>query len=245
MKKGFTFAELMICLLVISVVTAVLYPTIAQFTPNSNKPLFKSAYRIVSAALREITSNRFDGQLPICTGSTNNADCRANANVVAGADPPPNAVDSAQALCQAFCERANVIPEANNTTCPQFCQDNEIQTTNGMRWKFYDYDNTIFIIAVDVNASNNDLNGTQPANAIRNGTITFDNTTNGIFYYSDDNTANTGIYAAAVGAGGEETFNIERLKNQDTFRIEVDINGKITDMSKAGWANLEDTQAPD
>ena len=39
--KAFTFAELMISLVIISVITVILYPTISDLAPNNNKFLFK------------------------------------------------------------------------------------------------------------------------------------------------------------------------------------------------------------
>lgn len=69
MKKAFTFAELMISLVVISVITAILYPTIADLGVNENKALFKSAYRSMSLALAEVMNESQDGYLPsdLCT----------------------------------------------------------------------------------------------------------------------------------------------------------------------------------
>ena len=63
-KRAITFAELMISLVVISVIAALLYPMIAQFTPNVNKPLFKAAYSTLSTVLAEITNTTADGKLP-------------------------------------------------------------------------------------------------------------------------------------------------------------------------------------
>ncbi len=249
MKRAFTFAELMICLLVISVVTAVLYPTIAQFNPNTNKPLFKSAYKTLTTALNSITSERLDNELPICSGIFNKPDC--------------STTNSGKLLCQAFCEKVNVIVGATARTCEQSCTNNELQTTNGMRWKFSNYttvadvdasgnainERTVFVVFVDVNSSNNDTTPAIEPQAAGT-TISFNNgtssSTNGVFFYTDEKVANQpqSVYRAAPSTTSSG-FDFERLKNQDTFRIEINKFGKITDMSDAGWANLEDTIAPD
>ena len=190
-KAAFTFAELMIALIVISVLSAILYPTIAQFTPNNNKPLFKSAYRAFNEIINEIVNDMPDGKL-LQEDST-------------------DAITPAT-LCERFCNKANITatvtardsdnhPTAFATDCIADCASestvalvggqnktlsgkkvkNTITTSNGMRWKFDDYDSDtnmyyipdpqngtsgtgagrfsvpVFKITVDVNASNNDL----------------------------------------------------------------------------------------
>ena len=80
-KTGITFAELMISLVVISVVAAILYPTIAQFTPNANKPLFKAAYNTLSVILAEITNTSIQGQIDTSTWNENATDEDGN-NIV-------------------------------------------------------------------------------------------------------------------------------------------------------------------
>ena len=155
----------MISLVVISVIAAVLYPTIAQFTPNSNKPLFKAAYSTLSSVLFEITNSIPSGKL---------------VNYSIADDGTVTATD--QDLCEEFCGVANVLPEKKSddsfiTDCAGLCTDNIITTSNGMRWKFGDtskiffgtyndpktpavtHDN-VYRIIVDVNAANNDLSPT-------------------------------------------------------------------------------------
>ena len=65
MKKysAHTFAELMISLVVVSIIAALLYPMLAKFTPNSNKPLFQAAYRTLSVIISEIVHDNIDGEL--------------------------------------------------------------------------------------------------------------------------------------------------------------------------------------
>ena len=216
-KAGFTFAELMIALIVISVLSAILYPTIAQFTPNNNKPLFKSAYRAFNEIINEIVNDTPDGELL--------------------EEESTDAITPAR-LCARFCNKANVVMPLNasdtpETDCINACantengkQANTITTSNGMRWKFDDYDSDtnmyyipdpqngtsgtgagrfsvpVFKITVDVNASNNDLTQQWPG---RSNLATIDRTfiSNctynthgkcGVFYFDNSTDANTGIY---------------------------------------------------
>lgn len=204
-KSAFTFAELMISLLVISILSAILYPTIAHFTPNSNKPLFKSAYKILNTIVGQIVSESPNGTISDEVGMANNN--QKNIRV--------------QEFCRKFCERANVVFSDANPNNPKTCtnectldawNDNKLvlTTTNGMRWRFrsdvteanglilnrtnpYQKDGSCnrsnsplpvdFItygILVDVNASNNGL--TQQFNnrnlAGRNSISTIDNAFN-------------------------------------------------------------------
>ena len=223
MKKGFTFAELMISLLVISVLSAILYPTIAQFTPNTNKPLFKSAYRTLTSVLSEIVNESTTGDI-----STEN-------------------------LCVAFCDKANIIAASETDTCATLCANNTLTTNNGMRWYFsaYDANNDTFTIYVDVNASNNKLQSTVHANLDITEPWNTAHDYMGVFYYDDTNDSKIGIYDKLPNANdatnkAEGDFNADNLKAQDTFKFTIDKKGKITYISPAGWAHLSDsTQSPD
>ena len=143
MKKKYlahTFAELMISLVVVSIIAALLYPMLAKFTPNTNKPLFQAAYRTLSVIISEIVHANLNGEL-----------AHQNGNPL-----------SVTELCQEFCARANVVAECNNngqcsTDCNDLCTDQRINTTNGMRWHFST--NTLtadanYCVGVDVNLSN-------------------------------------------------------------------------------------------
>ena len=269
-KSAFTFAELMISLIVIAVLSAILYPTIAQFTPNSNKPLFKSAYKTFNEVMMEIV-NANSGEL-----GTYNA-----AGTFTAMTP--------KELCTAFCDKANVIhsvttkdaqgnPTAYASNCADDCSNerfdktrNTITTSNGMRWKFDAYQtnyrdpaprngtsgngaptlsNGAFKIIVDVNASNNNLSQ-QNVTADQTFNSKCDNTSKGgcgTFKYNNTNNAITGIYETipnyTLNNDGKyiatESYNKQNLKNQDTFEIYIDKTGKIISMSPAAWANLED-----
>jgi len=243
-KRAFTFAELMISLLIISILAAILYPTLAHFRPNNNKPLFKSAYKILTTTISEIVNERIDGELPLCLNEITNTECQNDYS------------NSRIALCRTFCEKMNMV---SVDTCGSQCNNYQITTSNGMRWSFERYytnkmyqnpmtDNSlndkvpeVFKIWVDVNSSNNKLDSENHCgNPINTNTT---DTSKGIFCYSTDTAPATGIYTALpTTALPNGTFNIEHLKAQDTFIILVDKKGKIISMSPAAWANLEDDE---
>ncbi|MCQ2958434.1 MAG: prepilin-type N-terminal cleavage/methylation domain-containing protein [Candidatus Gastranaerophilales bacterium] len=233
-KQAFTFAELMISLVVISILAAVLYPNLMHFNPNSNKPLFKAAYKTLSNALAEITVDKTNGQL-VTTGA-----------------------NTGQRLCIDFCNKANVIDEVAGNTCTQNCADNILTTTNGMRWLFENHINypileyhvapipqkSAFRITVDVNSSNNTLSSSMHCgiSTANNFSANGHENDTGIFCYDNTTNATNGIYTALpnnLNVNG--TFNLDNVKAQDTFQFLVDEKGKIISISPVGWAILEDS----
>ena len=231
-KPGFTFAELMISLTVISVLAAVLYPNLMHFIPNSNKPLFKAAYKTLANALAEVTTEKTDGFLQTTT--------------VGG-------VTSGQQLCRDFCSKANTVPEDANSDCVNLCADNIIRTTNGMRWLFENHasypvlesraaatNKSAFRITVDVNPSNSDLTST-PAASICTFVGNLNSSGTGVFCYRNNVIYDTLPNAANVNG----VFNLENAKSQDTFQFLVDEKGKIISISPVGWAILEDNSQLD
>jgi len=240
-NSGFTFAELMISLVVISILAAVLYPNLMHFLPNSNKPLFKAAYKTLGNALAEITTAKKDGKLQTGTVS---------------------GISSSQQLCIDFCNKANIVPENNSSACTaaDICNDSKLTTTNGMRWGFENFnadgyptleyhdpavDNKpSFRITVDVNPSNSSLNSTPAASRCTLGiSFSADGNANnkGIFCYNHD-----AIYSTKpsdINING--VFNLDNAKAQDTFQFLVDEKGKIISISPAGWAILEDNSQLD
>jgi len=104
--KAFTFAELMISLVVIAVITAILYPTISDLTPNNNKQLFKSAYKTIEMTVSEIMN------------SSN----------------PPAITTSATTCCTSFETYLNTV--GGTHACSSGSYSPSLQTSNGMIWKF-------------------------------------------------------------------------------------------------------------
>jgi len=141
-KKGFTFAELMISLVVIAVITAILYPTISELAPNNNKHLFKSAYKTVELVVSEL----------------------ANSQTGVPASP--------EAMCIAFKQKLNFVPRTEALSSSDIDTDTNdkkcvgtsaggyhFQTSNGMRWLFITKtirgQNRPCALFIDVNAANN------------------------------------------------------------------------------------------
>ena len=56
-KKAFTLAELMVCLLLISVLATILLPAIIQNKPNKSKVIFRKAYYIIERVVSELIND--------------------------------------------------------------------------------------------------------------------------------------------------------------------------------------------
>lgn len=52
--KGFTLAELMVCLALISIIATLMMPAISKLKPNKNKIMFKKAYSITERVVSEL-----------------------------------------------------------------------------------------------------------------------------------------------------------------------------------------------
>ena len=56
-KFGFTLAEVMVCLAIISVLATILIPTLGQFKPNKTKTMFKKAYQVSERVIYELVND--------------------------------------------------------------------------------------------------------------------------------------------------------------------------------------------
>ena len=56
-KKGFTLAEMMVCLAVIMAIAAILLPSIWTHSPNKNKAMAKKTYKIVETSVYELLND--------------------------------------------------------------------------------------------------------------------------------------------------------------------------------------------
>ena len=81
-KSAFTFAELMISLVIIAVITALLYPTIREISPNNNKQLYRSAYKTVELTVEDIISAQEDisSSLKLCNAFKDRLNAVGNNN---------------------------------------------------------------------------------------------------------------------------------------------------------------------
>ena len=209
MKKGFTFAELMISLVIISVISAILYPTIADLAPNENAALFRSAYRSMSIALSEVMNDTSDGVVP--HNETN-------------------------ALCLRLAEKLNVRTNNCNTSAT-FITSNGMRwyvsdtcTPDGAGG----CTNVAIapVIIIDVAASNNDT----PVANYNATNLSYDITIEGVSTDIHNHTLN---FANAFQNNGITGGRSGDGKTQDTFVFAFNENGRMTGMDNAGYSHIK------
>lgn len=211
--NAFTFAELMVSLVIIAVITALLYPTITELSPNNNKQLFRSAYKTVELTVQDIITS------PINSANR-------------------DAFGSSADLCLAFKDRLNTVgwsgvAPSTGEAAPSYsgCDNGrpmELRTSNGMRWWFQYYKDGVHTIYVDVNASNNSSNFESQACGAAAGQCNGD--------LADPTTAPT---LSTVWPNG--SFRVNNSTMRDTFKIQIRTDGKvIIDNDTVGASHLRD-----
>jgi len=229
--NAFTFAELMISLVIIAVITVILYPTLSDLAPNNNKVLFKSTYKTIEMIISDIMVT---SDIPNPSNAT-------------------NAANASACLCNEFADRMNVNMAVNaGCNVANLCPNgrnyasfgngtNTFVTTNGVRWAFKYNANNTHEILVDVNASNNALDpatGNITINTNNNpGPTGWAGTLNNI--WPDIRSANANFSARGINYTNNAI-------TQDTFLIRIEATGssrgKITVASSAGNSHLLDRQ---
>lgn len=139
-RYGFTLAEMMVCLAVLSIIATMLIPAIMQVKPAKNKILFKKAYYLAERIVTELV---------------NDEDMYATKLGKEGFDEiEPAAIDSSISgntkFCKLFATKVNTVDDIPN------CVANQIAfiSSDGIEWIMPITDFTADAkIKVDVNGS--------------------------------------------------------------------------------------------
>lgn len=139
-RYGFTLAEMMVCLAVLSIIATMLIPAIMQVKPAKNKILFKKAYYLAERIVTELV---------------NDEDMYATKLGKEGFDEiEPAAIDSSISgntkFCKLFATKVNTVDDVPN------CVSNQIAfiSSDGIEWIMPITDFTADAkIKVDVNGS--------------------------------------------------------------------------------------------
>ncbi len=139
-RYGFTLAEMMVCLAVLSIIATMLIPAIMQVKPAKNKILFKKAYYLAERIVTELV---------------NDEDMYATKLGKEGFDEiEPAAIDSSISgntkFCKLFATKVNTVDDVPN------CVANQIAfiSSDGIEWIMPITDFTTDAkIKVDVNGS--------------------------------------------------------------------------------------------
>lgn len=139
-RYGFTLAEMMVCLAVLSIIATMLIPAIMQVKPAKNKILFKKAYYLAERIVTELV---------------NDEDMYATKLGKEGFDEiEPAAIDSSISgntkFCKLFATKVNTVDDVPNCVAKQIA----FISSDGIEWIMPITDFTTDAkIKVDVNGS--------------------------------------------------------------------------------------------
>ena len=142
MKKGYTVSELLICLGILGILSAVLVPTVINAMPNKNIVMLKKAYSIIT---RNITDMINDEDLFGDDGFADNREIFIN-GVSYGGDKDD------YKFARLFARNLNLADS------PSYSQDKEkkefssnFTTTDGIQWQIQNFNNQVITIKIDTN----------------------------------------------------------------------------------------------
>lgn len=135
-KKAFTLAELMVCLLLISVLATILLPAIIQNKPNKSKVMFRKAYYIIERVVSELIND--DDLYPTneeenVMGFANTAEVTYAGKTYSGASKFCNLffekvnTTSGEARCNSSGETPSAVPTDEET-------EGSFMTNDGVIW---------------------------------------------------------------------------------------------------------------
>ncbi len=166
--KGFTLAELMVCLAIISVIATLLMPAINALRPNKNKVMFKKAYYLAERIVAELVND--EEAYPFVEGKFGFDELEAvtiNSETYQGNSK----------FCRLFAVRLNTLEDdatiAANCNATGTYDNPTFTTTDGIEWGLPvvdfskepvddpdnpEYGNDYYSILVDVNGAKNPPN---------------------------------------------------------------------------------------
>lgn len=139
-KLGFTMAEMMVCLAVLSIIATMLIPAVMKVKPAKNKIMFKKAYYLTERIVTELV---------------NDEDCYATKIDKEGFDEigaatSDTSISGNTKFCKLFAQKVNTVSDTPN------CVANQIAfiTSDGVEWTMPISDfNTDAKIKVDINGT--------------------------------------------------------------------------------------------
>lgn len=148
-RKGFTLAELMVCLAIISVIATLLMPAINKLRPNKSKVMFKKAYYLTERIVSELVND--EESYPFVedrVGFDNVDEVEFNDVTYSGASK----------FCQLFALKLNTLSGDSNCVANVDWNNPSFITTDGVKWiiPVTDFANTDIYesILIDVNGEN-------------------------------------------------------------------------------------------
>ncbi len=128
LHKGFTLAELMVCLAIISIIATLLMPAIGKLRPNKNKVMFKKAYYLTERIISEMIND--EDMYPTVDGLVGFDNSTASVTI--------NGVSYVgnTKFCKLFALKVNTLEDSASVNCATTASfgNPSFTTTDGVEW---------------------------------------------------------------------------------------------------------------
>ncbi len=124
-RKGFTLAEMMVCLTIISIIATLLMPAISRLRPNKSKVMFKKTYYLTERIVSELVND--EESYPFVedrVGFDNVDEVEFNGITYSGINK----------FCQLFALKLNTLSGDSNCVATADWNNPSFVTTDGVKW---------------------------------------------------------------------------------------------------------------
>ena len=240
--KGFTLAELMVCLALISIIATLMMPSITKLKPNKNKIMFKKAYSVAERTVSELID---DADLyptgDEYQGFDNTTEVYSTAMAKNSGVTPPSSIGipikgfTCSGNGKFVCLFANQLDLGNSNS--GIAVDYNFSGSLDGEPSFYTSDGVAWVLPItdfkptsDYKAIYVDVNGKQ------NGPNCYDND-----YTSTEIRAQSKIADGSSGSEPTYSSNTTKCDQPDRFKIYVRADGKMKVVGAAAKAYLGTT----
>lgn len=125
--KGFTLAELLLCLAIISVIVTLTFPMVSKVRPNKHKALFKKSYYLTERIVHDLINNPdFYPETSGFLGFDDTSEIKYNGEDISGEAK----------FCKLFAKSLNVVGENSTPNCTASASFDKpsFTTTDGVVW---------------------------------------------------------------------------------------------------------------
>ena len=125
--KGFTLAELLLCLAIISVIVTLTFPMVSKVRPNKHKSLYHKSYYLVERIVGELINNPdFYPETSGYMGFDDISEVKFNGEAISGESK----------FCKLFAKSLNFVGENSTPNCSATASFSSpsFVTTDGVTW---------------------------------------------------------------------------------------------------------------
>lgn len=125
--KGFTLAELLLCLAIISVIVTLTFPMVSKVRPNKHKALFKKSYYLTERIVHDLINDPdFYPEKSGVIGFEDTSEVKFNGEAISGPSK----------FCKLFAKNLNFVGESSSPNCTDSASfsNPSFTTTDGVVW---------------------------------------------------------------------------------------------------------------